>query len=219
MKASSSSVDLASVSKGLSKSLDRRKHKLGMSATSAMQSPAPDEPIPENNIRPTSAESSPMPDPKTSETARAPSQIDEESQQHGPRFLAMSADNRKLAIRLHKNLGHPDSERLSKVLQHRGYRSELSQGVLDLKCSVCQMQQRPKLQRPATLRDELQFGDKNSMDGVKWVNRQGQEYHFYHFIDHGTNCHTAVIAPNRAEIEERFTAGWLNWLDHQIRWC
>lgn len=29
--------------------------------------------------------------------------------------------------------------------------------------------------------------------------------------DHGTNCHTAVIAPNRAEIEERFTAGWLNW--------
>jgi dissimilatory sulfite reductase (desulfoviridin) alpha/beta subunit len=44
------------------------------------------------------------------------------------------------------------------------------------------MQQRPKLQRPATLRDELQFGDKISMDGVKWVNRQGQEYHFYHFM-------------------------------------
>ena len=50
-----------------------------------------------------------------------------------------------------------------------------------------------------------------SVDGVKWKNRQNQEFHFYHFIDHGTNYHTAVIAPNRAEIQERFIAGWLNW--------
>ena len=73
------------------------------------------------------------------------------------------------------------------------------------------MQQRPGLQRPATLKDELEFGDKVSGDGVKWVNKQNQEFHFCHFINHGANYHTAVIAPNRTEIQERFIAGWLNW--------
>ena len=34
---------------------------------------------------------------------------------------------------------------------------------------------------------------------------------FYHFIDHGTNYHSAVVAPNRAEIQDRFTQGWLSW--------
>ena len=38
------------------------------------------------------------------------------------------------------------------------------------------------------------------------MNRQNQEFHFYHFIAHGTLYHTAVIAPNRAEIQERFIA-------------
>jgi len=152
-----------------------------------------------------------LPNPASVQASESPSKIDEQSQNHGSRFLAMSPENRKLAIRLHKNLGHPEPTKLSKVLQQRGYCPELCQGVLDLKCSVCQMQQRPKIQRPATLKEELEFGDKVSIDGVKWVNKQNQEFHFYHFIDHGTNYHTAVIAPNRADIQEKFIAGWLNW--------
>ena len=140
-----------------------------------------------------------------------PSQVDEISQDHGPKFLSMSTENRKLALRLHKNLGHPEPAKLCKILQQRGYTQELSRGIMDLKCSVCQTQQRPKLQRPSTLKEELEFGDKVAMDGVKWTNRQGQEFHFYHFIDYGTNYHTAVIAPNRAEAQERLTTGWLNW--------
>eukprot|EP00435_Cladocopium_sp_Y103_P010407 s1891_g2.t1 len=184
---------------------------------SASQSRVPDGPILEPGSHVSSVPSvpsaSPMPVPSSvspSDTKSA-SMIDEVSSSHGPRFMSMSPEDKRLAIRLHKNLGHPDPQRLSKVLQQRGYSTELCQGVLDLKCSICQMQQQPKLQRPATLKEELEFGDKVSIDGVKWVNKQNQEFHFYHFIDHGTNYHTAVIAPNRAEIQERFTAGWLNW--------
>ena len=162
--------------------------------------------------------SPPVPNPDMSISIREPSSIDENSSHHGPKFMSMTPENRKLAIRLHKNLGHPSPHNLSQVLQQRGYDKELVQGVLDLKCSVCQMQQRPRLQRPATLKDDLEFGDKVSVDGVKWKNRQNQEFHFYHFIDHGTNYHTAVIAPNRAEIQERFIAGWLNWAGHQTRY-
>ena len=156
---------------------------------------------------------SPMqrPNPEPNHESLDPSAIDEASTQHGPKFMSMNPEDKKIAIRLHKNLGHPDPQKLSKVLQQRGYSQELYQGVLDLKCSTCQMQQRPKLQRPATLKEELEFGDKVSIDGIKWRNKQNQEFHFYHFIDHGTNYHTAVIAPNRAEIQERFISGWLNW--------
>ena len=111
------------------------------------------------------------PNPEPSHESLDPSAIDEASTQHGPKFMSMNPENKKIAIRLHKNLGHPDPQKLSKVLQQRGYSPELYQGVLDLKCSTCQMQQRPKLQRPATLKEELEFGDKVSIDGVKWKNR------------------------------------------------
>ena len=146
----------------------------------------------------------------TSESA-SPSQIDEHSNYHGPKFLAMSNDDRKLALRLHKNLGHPDPQRLSQVLKQQGYGTEICQGVLDLKCSVCQMQKRPSLQRPATLKPELDFGDRIALDGVKWTSRTGKEFHFYHVIDYGTNYHVAMAAPNRADVQEKFVNGWLSW--------
>ena len=176
-----------------------------------IQEPAPASESPETPDEPLHAPMMPMPSPDAAEETMTPMSIDESSQDHGPKFLAMSPKNKKLALRLHKNLGHPEPRRLSQVLQQRGYDQSIVQGVLDLKCSICQMQKRPKIPRPASLKQELGFGDKVSMDGVKWTNKQGQEFHFYHFIDHGTNYHTAIIAPNRAEIKEKFTMGWLNW--------
>ena len=177
----------------------------------AAQSPIPDGSQQSSTEEPASTELAPRSDPARTPKPEQYSQIDLESHDHGPKFMSMSPENKRVAMRLHKNLGHPDPAKLSKVLQQRGYSNELVQGVLDLKCSVCQMQQRPRLQRPATLKEELNFGDKISMDGVKWSNKQGQDFHFYHFLCHGTNYHTAVIAPNRAEVQERFTSGWLNW--------
>ena len=177
------------------------------------QSPIPDgspvdAPMPELHPPTATAE---IEAPETVPGIIEPSQVDFSSKDHGPRFLLMSPENKKLALRLHKNLGHPDPNKLSQILKQRGYDAELSQGVLDLKCSVRQMTQKPKLQRPATLKEALEFGDKVSVDGVKWTSQHGHEYHFYHFIDHGTNYHSAIIGPNRAEIQDRFTLGWLSW--------
>ena len=73
------------------------------------------------------------------------------------------------------------------------------------------MQKRPSLQRLATLKPELDFGDRIALDGVKWTSRNGKEFHFYHVIDYGTNYHVAMAAPNRADIQEKFTTGWLSW--------
>ena len=40
-------------------------------------------------------------------------------------------------IHMHKNLGHPSNDRLSKALQTAGYRADVSQAALELKCAVC----------------------------------------------------------------------------------
>ena len=82
-----------------------------------------------------------------------------------------------------------------------------------MKCSTCIQHQAPKIQRPATLKSELDFGDKISVDGIIWHNKNKERFHFYHYIDHGTNYHTATIAPNRTTewAMEKITAGWLSW--------
>eukprot|EP00435_Cladocopium_sp_Y103_P021628 s655_g5.t1 len=140
-------------------------------------------------------------------------QVDAESTLQGPKFKMLKSEEKQLLLRLHKNLGHPSTAVLSQVLRRQGYSSHLIQGLEDMKCSTCQHHQSPKLQRPATLKSELDFGDKVSIDGVTWTNKQGKNMHFYHFLDHGTNYHTANIAPNRTTDRaiENLTTGWLSW--------
>ncbi len=41
---------------------------------------------------------------------------DQQSQQHGPRFLQLSAEERALILKAHRNLGHPSPERFSWLL-------------------------------------------------------------------------------------------------------
>lgn len=138
--------------------------------------------------------------------------IDATSTQHGERFRALSNHDKHLLVRMHKNLGHPSPQMMSQVLRQKGYPVTWSQGILDMKCSVCQAQQRPSIARPATLKQELDFGDKVSIDGVTWTSQSGTTFHFYHYLDHGTNYHVAMIAPNRAEdAKGKFVLGWLNW--------
>ena len=149
------------------------------------------------------------------ETQQEPlsSQLDVYSRTQGPRFRALPVEARQILIRMHKNLGHPSAQVLSQVLRQQGYSSELVKGVEDLKCSVCQKHQQPKLQRPSTIKSEMDFGDKVSMDGLTWTSKTGKNFHIYHFLDHGTNYQTAVVAPNRStdRAMERFTTGWLSW--------
>lgn len=75
------------------------------------------------------------------------------------------------------------------------------------------MQQKPKIARPAHLKSEMDFGDKVSVDGISWTSKSGNVFHFYHYLDYGTNYHVAVIAPNRTAEHaiEKLNAAWVNW--------
>ena len=124
-----------------------------------------------------------------SETAPVQTKLDMcdlQSQQHGPRFLQLSAEERALIPKAHRNLGHPSPERLSWLLKQQGYRSEVSQGVFDMKCSACEMHRQPKISRPSTIKDPLDFNDRISIDGLTYTAKDGHKYHIYHLIDYAT---------------------------------
>eukprot|EP00435_Cladocopium_sp_Y103_P071350 s168_g37.t1 len=143
----------------------------------------------------------------------SPETIDVASQKHGSRFLALPPEERGLLARIHKNLGHPSNQVLGQVLRQKGYSPTMIQALEDYQCSTCQMHKRPKIARPATLHSERDFGDKVSVDGISWTNKDGKVFHFYHYLDHGTNYHVAVIAPNRTAEHaiDKLNAAWINW--------
>ena len=186
------------------------------SQSNVPEGPMHQTPVPEATAQDSQAESS-ISKPKTESLDQdlfsRNLQIDCESSNQGPKFKALTGYERQTLLRLHKNLGHPSPQVLAQVLRQQGYPSHLIKGLEDMKCSTCIQQQAPKIQRPATLKSELDFGDKISVDGITWHNKTNNRFHFYHYIDHGTNYHTATIAPNRTTewAMEKLTAGWLSW--------
>ena len=100
--------------------------------------------------------------------------------------------------RARQNLCHPSSEQLSQVLRTQGCRPEISQAVFDLKCSTFAACQKPKVTRPSSLKDALDFNDKVFIDGISCTSKQGYMYHFYHILDQATNYHVAIPVPSRS---------------------
>ena len=135
------------------------------------------------------------------------------SPQQSARFRSLPKDEQVALLRAHKNLGHPSGERLSTLLRSQGFRAEVAQAALDLKCSTCQEQQQPKLARPGSIRDELDFNDRICMDELEWVNKEGTKFRVFHIVDWSTNFQCARIVPDRssAAIIQLMIDMWFAW--------
>jgi len=175
---------------------------------------------PENTSIPESQETIPLSKNEMGDTsAMKPSELEQETvkvafrSQPGPRFRALPREEQTMLRRIHQNMCHPSPEQLSAALRTHGCRTEVYQAVFDMPCSTCEMQKKPTLARPSTLKHELDFNDKIFMDGITWTSKAGQMYHFYHFLDQATNCHVASIAPSRAaeDAVQCFSDAWLRW--------
>ena len=138
---------------------------------------------------------------------------DVESPNQTKQYQELSSEERIMISRAHKNLGHPSPERLSSLLRSQGYRPEVAQAALDFKCSICQASCQPKLARPGSIRDDLDFNDRISMDGITWTNKDGTNYHAYHVIDWATSFHAACIAPDRSSsaVISNLITMWFAW--------
>ena len=129
------------------------------------------------------------------------------------RFKSLPKWEQNQLILMHRNLGHPSNERLAKALQSTGHRPEMVNAARELRCKVCAQHSTPKHQRPGHLKAMMDFNHKVYMDGISWTNHAGKSFHFYHFLDAGTNFHMAIIAPSRltADAISIISQHWISW--------
>ena len=139
--------------------------------------------------------------------------IDLVSQKHGPRFLQLSSDIQAWLLKLHRNLGHPGSQKLAEFCKQLGCSAEIIAAIPEIKCSTCLETSGPTIARPSAIHPESDFGDVIAMDGVTWTNQQGTDFYIYHFIDQSTSFHTAVLAHTHSaeQAMQALTKGWLHW--------
>ena len=132
---------------------------------------------------------------------------------HGPAFLKLSSQQRADLLRLHHNLGHPDSARLRRMLESQKVDPAIIAGAEDMQCDVClESQPKPKLPHPGSIHDDLDFNDVVGADGAYWTSGTGETYHFMHFIDEGTLFHVGMVSGRTTEEQiSTFEKAWLMW--------
>ncbi len=139
--------------------------------------------------------------------------VDLVGQKHGPKFLQLDRNTQMWILKLHRNLGHPSAAKLAEACRQLNCSAEIISSLPDLKCSTCLENQRPSIPRASALKSEGDFGDSISMDGITWSNHQGHQFHFYHFLDHHTMYHTAVVSMSRTSSNaiRALNVGWMLW--------
>eukprot|EP00435_Cladocopium_sp_Y103_P024408 s473_g6.t1 len=139
--------------------------------------------------------------------------IDLASFKHGPLFQALKTEEQNWLLKLHRNLGHPGTAKLTEFCRQLQVPEMLLKAIPDLRCSTCQEMRGPVVSRPSAIHQPCDFGDVASMDGVTWTNQNGDQFHFYHFIDQSTLFHTAVASPGHSTEDacKALLSGWFNW--------
>ena len=125
----------------------------------------------------------------------------------------LSKEDQNILNKIHKNLGHPSAERMSTIMLQQGYRPEMVKAARNFRCDICTQNSMPKHARPSSLRDDLDFNDRISIDGLVWTNIHGKTFHMYHVLDWGTNFHMATIAPSKSteDVIQAMLTMWLSW--------
>ena len=139
--------------------------------------------------------------------------VDLVGQKHGPKFLQLEKSTQMWLLKLHRNLGHPSASKLTEACRQLNCSSKIINALSDLRCSTCVENQRPSIPRVSALKSEGDFGDSISVDGITWSNHNGNQFHFYHFLDHHTMYHTAVVSMSRTASNaiRALNVGWMLW--------
>ena len=79
---------------------------------------------------------------------------------HGPKVLRLEPEERAWLLRVHKNLGHPDVQKLQVFLRECKVSGAIVEAVADLHCPTCHELQKPKIGRPAAIHPVREFGER-----------------------------------------------------------
>ena len=136
--------------------------------------------------------------------------IDLVADKHGPKMLALTPEERSWILKVHK---HPNASKLKLFCQQMGCQPHIIDALEDIRCSTCLETKSPEIARPSAIHSSLDFGDVVGMDGVKWPNKEGRQFFFYHFADQGTTFHAATLAASHSTQDAipALTQGWRSW--------
>ena len=84
---------------------------------------------------------------------------------HGPKFRLLNETEKNELIKLHKNLGHPDPEKLSQHLRLQGADPKIVDAAREFVCDACVESSSFRHQRPAQLHEPREFNDTVGIDG------------------------------------------------------
>ena len=93
---------------------------------------------------------------------------------HGTKFKMLSKEHQTQLIKMHANLGHPDSKVFANALRDHGWSQDVQEAIGDMHCDICHEHQKPKISRPSHLREPRDFNDLVSFDGTEWVDEHGK---------------------------------------------
>ena len=100
-------------------------------------------------------------------------------------------------IKVHKNLGHPDSNVLSQHLKLNGAEEHIVEAAREYICDACVETSKFKHQRPAKLHEPREFNELVGIDGFFWTGRKGFQVMIFHCIDEASLFHLGRRLENR----------------------
>ena len=123
------------------------------------------------------------------------------------------ADLKTLVARMHRNLGHPPSTELKKLMAMNGISSQkVLSAVDDLVCASCLRTRPPPKPAPASMprSNFRQFADEIQLDIVYIRDVAGNNYPVLGIIDECTHLHQACLLESRfpEEITRQFIRTW-----------
>jgi hypothetical protein len=132
---------------------------------------------------------------------------------HGPKFRLLSENEKNDLVKLHKNLGHPDPEKLAAHLQAQGARLQVIEAAREFVCDACVESSAFRHQRPAQLHDPSEFNDFVGIDGFFWSGKAGFHVMVFHCIDEASLFHLGRRLDNRnlEHVIPAFSDMWLSW--------
>ena len=132
--------------------------------------------------------------------------------QSGPAFKKLPSADQSMIRKLHINLGHPTSEKLSSHLKYRGAREEIVEGAKDYLCGSCVERRPPALNPPGSLKEKVSFNDRVWMDGFEWKSNAGTKYYVLHLIDEASHFHLGKRTVRDSRLAQKVAEeSWMSW--------
>ena len=132
---------------------------------------------------------------------------------HGPKFRLPNDSEKQDLVKLHRNLGHPDPERLAAHLQIQGANSRIVEAAKEFVCDACVESTAFRHQRPAQLHEPKELNDVVGIDGFFWTGKAGFQVMVFHCIDEASlfRLGRRLESRNLEHVIPAFSNMWFAW--------